>query len=162
MKTTIDKNANAVERLQAAINAFGQPRIVERNDEIVEATIRTGLLLNSIMEEFIQYIYTPHPEIDGYLCLTASGAIRRGVIAPWAYSNKATTRDEKKRIRSRFTASLRGGHAPLFAYNKRQRNWYLNIDKYSTTEAALRWWDVYKIPSINPLDHRAKSVANSH
>jgi len=143
-------NANALERLQAAVNAFGQPRIVETQSELVENVIRTGLLLNSIMEEFIHYVYTPHPHGDGYLCITASGYIKKGVVAPWAFRNKSTARSEKHRIRSQFKKSERRGHAPLFSYDKYRKCWQLNIDKYPTLEGALAWFDAYKIPTQNP------------
>lgn len=146
--TNIDMNASAVERLQAAINAFGQPRIVEEKSEIIEDTIRTSFLLNAITEEFIRYVYTPNPNGNGLLCITASGYIKKGVVAPWSFSNKATTRVEKKRIRSQFMTSKRHGHAPLFIYDRRRKCWQLNVDKYPTLDHALAWFAKYKLPSL--------------
>jgi len=155
---TVDMNARAVERLQAAINAFGQPKLVSENDSMIEATTRNAILLNSIMEEFIHYVYTPHPHQDGYLCLTASGFIKRGVITPWSYSNKATTRREKKILRSRFNASWKKRDFPLFTFDKKSRFWQLHIDRYPTLESALAWWDSYCIPSLSTLASELQTV----
>lgn len=130
-----------LERVQAAINAFGEPQKSIASPEkqsVVVVNMRRHLLINQTMEQFIINCYTLLEWV------TPSLHIAKGIRVPFASRYRGLTTGEKFELRNKLAESYSHGEIPLFAFDKQQMRWTINFKTYPTLESGFTWWCSYR------------------
>jgi len=149
-------DATLIEKFQAAVLAFGEPKIRQEKAErepLIIVNMRENLLINHVMKSFIEraYQYDPkQPHVD-YLEIT--GHLKKGVTVPMASRFRGLTQGQKQKLISALNQAA-AEDQPLFLFDNSQRRWMINLYHYSELKFALAWW------SKHCLDDGAEDVQN--